>query len=111
MQTYYISVIRDLKANDATGPALTHKHQQAAIRDFLDIVADDRTAINKHPEDYELIVVAKVTFHVHEDGDFMHTEKLHTVLITGAAAQEVIDQQKANRANKEQYIMEQLNNA
>lgn len=52
--------VMDLKARSFVGPLFIKRHSAAAIRDFADVALDEKTQVNKHPEDYALYSVATV---------------------------------------------------
>lgn len=49
-----IYAIVDLKAHDLAGEIFTQTHDQIAIRQFADAVANEKSILNRHPRDFAL---------------------------------------------------------
>lgn len=78
--TTRIYAIVDKKADDIIGGLALHKHEAAAVRSFTDVASSDKTMINRHPEDYELVCLGGIT----ENHTIIATER-PIVVLTGAA--------------------------
>jgi hypothetical protein len=78
MQKFYYSIY-DRKAKFYSTPFL-QVNNEVAIREFHDLVADETLAPFKHPEDYELFLLAMFN---DQTGDITHVEHEH--LVSGGA--------------------------
>lgn len=57
-----IYVVWDNKAEDTAAPILMlHKAEAVAIREFRDIIADERGKVAAHPEDYDLYYLGELS--------------------------------------------------
>lgn len=87
MKTIY--AIRDRIANDLIGNQMyllmTFKTDQQAARYFADAILDEKSILNKHPADYELIKVAIIS----DNGDVGSLEGINMpspeIITTGDA--------------------------
>lgn len=52
---YNLFIIWDRKAECATGPVITVRHEAEATRAFTQITLDPQTTIGQNPEDFELV--------------------------------------------------------
>ncbi|QCQ85142.1 nonstructural protein [Blackfly microvirus SF02] len=80
-----IIAIVDTLANEVTGPLWTWQNAAPAIRQFGDLVTDQKTQIAQHPEDYDLVQVG-----ILED-DLTITPRKE-VIITGRAIKAAQDE-------------------
>lgn len=82
MKTLY--AIRDRIANDLVSMQMytlfNFKTDEQAARYFADSVLDEKSILNKHPGDYELIKIADIN----DSGDII-SEHGPKIVITGAA--------------------------
>lgn len=80
MKTIY--AIKDRVAQEIVGNAMyqlfTFRTDQQATRYFADAIHDDKSMLNKHPDDYELIKIADID----DDGNIT-AEHGPSVVITG----------------------------
>lgn len=78
-----IYAIYDLKAEDIIGILQVHGHEAVAIRTFKDIATAERSMVQTHPEDYNLIQLGFL-----DSGDssnMPHIIPAYQLVITGAA--------------------------
>lgn len=77
-----IYAIRDRIAQDLAGhyPLVVFRTDGQAVRYFADSMAVENGAINKHPQDYELIVCGEIN----DDGQ-IHAYAVTGIIITGDA--------------------------
>lgn len=57
MRTVMLFQIFDTVGQTVIGPIIPAHHQAKAIRDFTDILADPKTTLGTHPDDYELLQI------------------------------------------------------
>ena len=77
----YLYAIKDIVANELVGMQMylvfTFRTDAQAERYFADSVSDEKSVLNRHPEDYVLLKIAQID----EDGDI--TGLPHTTICTG----------------------------
>lgn len=82
-----IYAIRDRIANELVGMSMymlfAFRTDQQAIRYFADAIMDEKSILNKHPADYELVSVGQL--HETAAGEIILTDGTHHVIITGDA--------------------------
>lgn len=54
-----LSVVWDRRAEASVGPIISTTAIGVAIRMFEDVVRDERSAISRHPSDYDLVQVGE----------------------------------------------------
>lgn len=82
--------IVDVVAKDLTGGLHLHRHDAAAIRMFIDVAQSERTAINRHPADYELqrfgVITKEGTIKAYDEPVVVITGKAWLATNTGEQA-------------------------
>lgn len=71
--TYNVYSILDVKSH-LYGPPFYSRHTGEALRNFTELVNDDRSSVSKYPSDFQLVQVA--TFN-DEDGLFSPIKHIH----------------------------------
>lgn len=83
MKTIY--AIRDRVAQALVGNAMyilmAFRTDQEATRYFADAILDEKSILNKHPADYELIKCGRL----HDNGDLEPDQQPNNIVITGDA--------------------------
>lgn len=80
-----IYAIYDRKAEDITGPLQMHRNVAVATRAFTDVMLDQQTMINRHPDDFDLVSLG----HLAENGKDIIPK--FNIIITGKALKENIE--------------------
>lgn len=60
-----VYAIIDTKAEAVIGFLMICKHPAQAVRNFCDVADDQKSMINRHPEDYELVRLGWLTLENH----------------------------------------------
>lgn len=74
-------VIRDNVAKAAAGPVMTFAHDAVATREFRDIALNQKSSLNAHMEDYDLLCIGEFEEESCEIGGYGQP----TVVVSGAA--------------------------
>lgn len=76
----HIYAILDTVTDDIIGGLQLHAHPASAVRTFGDIASDPKTTIAKHPHDFALIALGKLT-----DEHTLEPYQQPEIIITAAA--------------------------
>lgn len=75
-----VFAVIDNQAQNIVGNMLTiHRHEAPAIRQFTDLLSDERSMLNKHPHDFDLVQMGEI------DEDTMALEPRHAIILKGSA--------------------------
>ena len=97
--------IRDTLASAFIGTPLLFRHDAPAVRFFMDLAKDEKSAVGQHLSDHELVDLGafeESTGHVFdqamqkEDGSMLYTASKPRVVITGPQLLAASEAQRAN---------------
>lgn len=94
-----IYAIHDNKAQDIVSILQVHIHEAVAIRTFTDIALSERSAIQQHPEDFDLIRLGFLDISDNTHGGRIGLIPAYQLVLTGAALMAALTQQNTKEPN------------
>lgn len=85
---YKLYAIYDRAAQQLTGPIMNERADAVALRTFRDLVADPKTLVGQHPQDFDLLRLGHIDYDEHNNPQLVADYQL---VVTGAQTRQLLD--------------------